>query len=67
MPFFTPDIKPNLESVPMVELCWTGTTLYALDYNGNVWYIEMKTGSWALHGNPTIDDLNRLKEEMGKK
>jgi hypothetical protein len=42
-------------TVRMSNLCWTGTTLYAIDVQGRVWYIEMRTGTWALHGNPTKD------------
>lgn len=46
------DVDPT-EMVQMSSLCWTESTLYAVDVQGRVWYIEMKTGKWALHGNPT--------------
>lgn len=48
------------EIVKMIDLCWTGTTLYALDTKGYVWYIDMRTGTWALHGNPSNADLKKL-------
>lgn len=50
--------------IPMTQLCWTGTTLYGVDAKGRVWYIEMRGGEWALHGNPTLGDLRRIKPEM---
>ncbi len=54
-----------MEMVRMKSLCFTDRTLYAVDEHGYVWYIELKTGEWALHGNPTLDDrakeLNRLE------
>lgn len=42
----------SIAPLPMAQLCWTGTTLYGVDSSGRVWFIEMKNGSWALHGNP---------------
>lgn len=54
-----------MNRVKMKQLCWTGTTLYGVDEEGYIWFIEMKSGSWALHGNPTMDDrakeLNRME------
>lgn len=52
------------KAVAMRHLCMTDKTLYALDEFGNVWFIDMKDGEWALHGNPTHDDLNRLLKKM---
>lgn len=53
------------KSIKMVGLCFTDETLYALDVDGYVWYIDMRNGEWALHGNPTMDqrakELNRLE------
>lgn len=46
--------------IRMSQLCFTDRTLYAIDIEGRVWYIELKTGEWALHGNPTEEDLKRL-------
>lgn len=43
-------------SVKFVQLCWTDTTLYAVDDKGRAWFIEMRSGKWALHGNPTEAD-----------
>jgi hypothetical protein len=63
---FLGESKPDLRSVEMINLCWASTTLYALDIYGNVWYIDLRDGEWALHGNPTMDDLNRLKEGKHK-
>lgn len=51
--------------VKMMQLCMTNKTIYAVDSEGYVWYIDMRTGNWALHGNPTEDDrakeLNKLE------
>lgn len=51
---------------PMDQLCWVDSTrtIYGVDNGGRVWYIDMRTGSWALHGNPTVADLKRSKPEM---
>lgn len=50
--------------IRMKQLCWTGTTMYAVDEDGLVWFIEMKTGNWDLHGNPTIEDRLRLEGKL---
>lgn len=42
------------------QLCWTDRTLYAVDEGWYVWYIDLKTGEWALHGNPTFEDRAKL-------
>lgn len=53
--------------VKMKSLCFTDKTLYAVDEEGLVWYINTKTGDWALHGNPTMDDRAReLKRIEGE-
>jgi hypothetical protein len=53
----------------IVQLCWTGTTLYALDEQGYIWYINLRDGSWELHGNPTDQDFVRESRggEEGKR
>jgi len=54
-----------MQLVKMKSLCFTNQTLYGVDEDGYVWFINMKNGEWALHGNPTLDDrakeLNRLE------
>ncbi len=42
--------------VKMKQVCFTDRTLYAVDEEGYVWYIETRDGTWKLHGNPTWDD-----------
>ncbi len=59
MSVFNDDKDNSNDPIKFIELCWTGTTLYALDEEGYVWYIEMKSGKWAMHGNPTIEDYRR--------
>jgi hypothetical protein len=50
----------------IVQLCWTGTTLYALDEQGYIWYINLRDGSWELHGNPTDQDFVRESRGRGR-
>lgn len=52
--------------VKMKNLCFTDKTLYAVDEEGLVWYINMKNGEWALHGNPTMDDRARELKRVGE-
>jgi hypothetical protein len=45
--------------IPMMELCFTDKTLYGIDEVGRVWFIDMRTGDWALHGNPTESQITK--------
>lgn len=53
--------RDPVEEVAMESLCWAGTTLYGVDNEGRVWYIDMTTGKWALHSNPPEPDANIQK------
>jgi hypothetical protein len=43
--------------VRMSNLCFTDRTLYGVDQQGRIWFIDMRNGEWALHGNPTEPEL----------
>jgi hypothetical protein len=55
------NIQQDIDSaeVRMSSLCWTDTTLYGVDVKGRVWFIDMRTGKWALHSNPTEPELKK--------
>jgi hypothetical protein len=49
-------VKPRGGRVPIASLCYTGRTVYGVDRQGRVWYVNLESGGWTLHGNPTEDD-----------
>lgn len=54
------DGKPEAGStVRMANLCFTDKTLYGIDQQGRVWFIDMRNGEWALHGNPTEPEVEK--------
>lgn len=46
-------------TVRMANLCFTDKTLYGVDQEGRVWFIDMRNGEWALHGNPTEPEVEK--------
>ena len=44
------------QMIKITQLCMTTQTLYAVDADGYVWFVDLKTGEWCLHGNPTVED-----------
>jgi hypothetical protein len=46
-------------TVRMANLCFTDRTLYGVDQEGRVWFIDMRNGEWALHGKPTEPEVKK--------
>lgn len=43
-----------MKDVKVAQLCWTGSTLYAVDVEGLLWFINMRTGVWERADNPQV-------------
>jgi hypothetical protein len=52
-------VRPRRGEVRMASLCYTGRTVYGIDRQGRVWFINLETAKWELHGNPT--EAERVK------
>ena len=49
--------------VKMKQLCSTDQTMYAVDEQGYIWFVNMKTGEWEMHGSPTTEMRSRMLGE----
>jgi hypothetical protein len=47
--------------VHFVSLCHTGKTLYGVDDKGRLWFVDLTTGLWDMHGLPDDPDVEVQK------